>query len=80
MKEVTIPTGISAGDIIVLAIVSESNKNIEPSKMVHGMLNLLSFPIISFDMFGTTRPTKEIIPAIETAEAANSEDTAIEIF
>jgi hypothetical protein len=80
IKEVTMPTGISAGEIIVLASVSDSNKKIEPSKIVHGILYLLSFPINSLEILGTISPTKEIIPAMETADAASNEETAMEIF
>lgn len=78
MKDVTIPTGISDGEIIVLAIVSEITRNIEPSSIEHGMLYLLSLPIISFEIFGTINPTNEIIPATDTAEAASNEANAID--
>jgi len=80
INDVTIPTGISAGEMIVLASVSDTSKNNAPSKIVQGILYLLSFPIHNFEIFGTTSPTKEIIPAIETADAARSEETAMEIF
>ena len=80
IKDVTIPTGISAGEIIVRASVSDTSKNIAPSKIEQGILYLLSLPIKSFEIFGTTSPTKDIIPAIETAAAASSDETAIEIL
>ncbi len=42
------------------------------------MLNLLSDPIINFEIFGTINPTKEIIPATETADAASKDEMAID--
>lgn len=36
MNEVTIPTGISDGEIKVRAIVSETIRKIAPSKIEHG--------------------------------------------
>ena len=78
MNEVTIPTGISDGAIIVLAIVSEITRNTEPSKIEQGMLYLLSFPIINLLIFGTISPTNDIIPATDTADAASKEETAMD--
>ena len=36
INDVTIPTGISAGEITVLAIVSDKRRNIAPSIIEHG--------------------------------------------
>ena len=78
INDVTIPTGISEGDIIVLAIVSAITRNIDPSKIEQGMLYLLSLPIINLEILGTIKPTKEIIPATETADAASKAEIPID--
>lgn len=80
IKDVTIPTGISEGEMITLAIVSETSRKIPPINILPGIEYLWSEPNSNFDMFGTIRPTKEIIPAIETAEAASIEDKTIDIY
>lgn len=80
IKDVTIPTGISDGDITVRATASATSKNIPPIIMLPGMEYLWSEPSKSFEMFGTISPAKEIIPAIETAEADNNEAAIIEKY
>ncbi len=80
IKEVTIPTGISDGEIIVLAIVSEISKNVPPNNMLPIIEYLWSEPNNNFDIFGTISPTNEIIPAIETADAASNEVRTIDMY
>ena len=78
INDVTIPTGISDGDIIVLAIVSDTRRNIPPSNILPGIVYLWSAPSSNLAMFGIIKPTKEIIPATDTADAASTEDKTIE--
>lgn len=66
--------------MIILAMVSDINKKIAPKSIVHGIEYLQSLPMRSLDRFGMINPTKLIIPAIETALAASSEERIIEIF
>ena len=77
IKDVIIPTGISAGANRVLEIKSEINMKIEPSNIEHGIEYLLSEPIINFEILGIINPTKDIIPAIDTDAAASREEIAI---
>lgn len=80
IKEVTIPTGISEGEIIILAIESDISKNIPPNNMLPNIEYLWSEPKINLEILGTISPTNEIIPAIETADAANIEVNIIDTY
>ena len=80
INDVTIPTGISDGDIIILEIVSDIRKKMSPITRLPVMEYRWSEPSSSLEIFGTINPTNEIIPAIETAEAARMEDNMIEEY
>lgn len=80
IKEVTIPTGISDGEMMVLAITSDNNRNMPPIIILPGIVYLWSDPSKSLDTLGTISPAKEIIPAIDTAEADNKEAIIIEKY
>ena len=56
------PTGNITGEIIVRASVSESNKNKPPNIADAGIRKSSSPPIILRTIWGTTKPTKAIIP------------------
>ena len=80
IKDVTIPTGISEGEIIILEIVSETRRKIPPINMLPGMEYLWSEPSNNLEILGTISPTNEIIPASDTAEAASIEDKIMEEY
>ncbi len=80
IKDVTIPTGISEGEIIILEIVSETRRKIPPIKILPGMEYRWSEPSSNLEILGTINPTNEIIPAIETAEAARIDDKIMEEY
>ena len=80
INDVTIPTGISDGEIIILEIVSDIRRKMPPIKILPGMEYRWSEPSSSLEIFGTINPTNEIIPAIDTAEAARIEDNMIEEY
>lgn len=65
---VNTPTGISCCKIVLVS-VSAVNKNSAPSKALIGMTLRLSAPINIRHKWGTTSPTKPIIPHKETAIA-----------
>lgn len=69
INAVTAPTGNSAGDTMVLAVVSASSKNIAPPKAEKGIRILLLGPNIILTICGTRNPTKPIIPEKETLTA-----------
>ena len=71
INDVTIPTGISDGEIIILEIVSDIRRKIPPIKILPGIEYRWSEPSNNLEILGTIKPTNEIIPAIETADAAS---------
>lgn len=66
---VIIPTGISIGEIIVLAIVSANIINIAPSSADAGRRILWSGPINSLTIWGIIKPTNPMIPLTDTLTA-----------
>lgn len=79
MIDTTIPTGISAGATIFLAIVSDINKRSVPTKADTGNNNLCFGPTIFLAICGEIRPKKEIVPATEVATPANATAKKISI-
>ena len=70
MQAVTIPTGISTGEIIVLDIVSAVVRKDAPNRNEHGTSILLSTPIVIRSIWGIKRPTNPIGPVTDITEAA----------
>ena len=66
---VIIPTGISVGDMMVLATVSQITSSTPPDKNEHGSITRWSEPFMILQMCGTIKPMKLIGPAIETTAA-----------
>jgi len=66
INAVTAPTGNSAGETTLRAIVSASVKYAAPIKKEAGKTILLSTPKTMRQICGTSNPTKPIIPLTET--------------
>ena len=66
MIDVIIPTGISLGDRIVLAIVSDIKRTTPPAIAEVGYNILWSGPTIILKICGVIKPTNPIIPLTET--------------
>lgn len=79
INDVTMPAGNSEGAITERAKASDSTSNEEPSNTEPGIIYLCPLPNINLEIFGIINPTNEIIPAIDTAAAASSEDNITEI-
>ena len=60
--DVIIPTGISSGEIIVLAIMSDASSMMPPMSPDAGMRYLLSTPTRLRAIWGATRPTNPMTP------------------
>ena len=73
IKEVNMPTGNTMGERIVLARISDVSKNTPPNKAEAGIRNRSSLPVRRRTIWGTTSPTKAIIPKNETDTAVVSE-------
>lgn len=58
MKDVTMPTGITTGKIIVLPTVSDNKSSSEPKRAERGIKNLWSPPATSLTIWGLTSPIK----------------------
>ena len=67
MRLIKTPTLISTEANITLAIKSIETTKKPPRNADNGITNLLSFPIKSLTIWGTTSPTKAKIPLTETA-------------
>ena len=63
---VTIPIGSSAGETIVLDIISAPSKMLPPKKILPKITFRLSGPKISLHRWGTTNPTNPIKPVRAT--------------
>ena len=71
------PTGISVGDNIVLAIMSEDNKIIAPIKEAWGIRYFGFVPQAILEICGATNPTNPIIPVCDTATEEDKVDAKI---
>ena len=67
MRLIKTPTLISTVANKTLAIKSIATTNKPPRNADSGTTNLLSFPMRSLTIWGTTKPTKASIPLTETA-------------
>lgn len=74
-----IPTGTSYGANMVRANISQNKANKLPSKAETGTSNLLSYPIINLDAWGTISPIKPSSPAKLIALPENNDDNTIKI-
>ena len=66
IRAVMLPGGISDGGMITLERMSPRVIKITPPTIEKGRSFLLSAPMISLTMCGTTKPTKPITPLQET--------------
>ena len=77
---VIIPTGISVGAMMVLAIVSQIIKKLAPNSIDTGIRILRSEPTNSREIWGTINPTKPMGPVIATTVAVIKDAVIKPIF
>jgi len=77
---VSIPTGISEGGLITLAIVSIHRRKIAPDTIVIGRSVLWLGPTIILIICGVMRPMNPIMPQTDTAVAVTMDDNNSIIF